>query len=178
MDPDHLARAMASSRSAGSSRPARVAVALGSNLGDRRGHLAWAVEQLGRLLSNLRASTVLESAPVGVPDDQPPYLNAAVVGETRLEPLDLLAALLSLEQQRGRTRRSWRAARTLDLDLILYDHLVVDRPGLTLPHPRFRERAFVLAPLSEIAPDWIDPVTRRSMTELFAAMPPAETPLV
>jgi 2-amino-4-hydroxy-6-hydroxymethyldihydropteridine diphosphokinase len=162
---------MGFSRSAGSSRrAARVAVALGSNLGDRRGHLTWAFERLADLVSNLRISAVVETDPVDVPDDQPPYLNAVAVGETRLEPRALLEALLALEARRGRTRRSWRAARTLDLDLILYDGLVFDAPDVTLPHPRFRERAFVVGLLADIVPDWVDPVTRKTMRELAAAL--------
>jgi 2-amino-4-hydroxy-6-hydroxymethyldihydropteridine diphosphokinase len=94
-----------------------------------------------------------------VPDVQPPYLNAAVVGTCGLPPEALLARLLELETTRGRRRDTLRAARTLDLDLILYGSLVIDRPGLLVPHPRFRERRFVLEPLAEIAPDMRDPVS-------------------
>jgi 2-amino-4-hydroxy-6-hydroxymethyldihydropteridine diphosphokinase len=145
-----------------------VAIALGSNLGDRQGHLNWAIERLRDSLANLRVSSVIETEPVGVPDPQPPYLNAAVVGETALPPGDLMRLLLELERQRGRTRTASRAARTLDLDLILYGDLTIDAPGIAVPHPRFRERAFVLEPLAEIAPDWIDPVTGLSMRQLSA----------
>jgi 2-amino-4-hydroxy-6-hydroxymethyldihydropteridine diphosphokinase len=143
-----------------------VAIALGSNLGDREGHLNWAIERLRDSLANLRVSSVIETEPVGVPDTQPPYLNAAVVGETALPPGDLMRLLLELERQRGRTRTASRAARTLDLDLILYGDLTIDDPGLVVPHPRFRERAFVLQPLAEIAPDWIDPMTGLSVRQL------------
>jgi len=143
-----------------------VAIALGSNLGDRRGHLDWAIERLGSLLSNLMSSALLETEPLDVPDVQPPYLNAVVVGETALGAETLLAALLGLERERGRVRPGWPAARTLDLDLILYGDLIRDEPGLTLPHPRFRERPFVLGPLAEVAPAWIDPRTGKSMSEL------------
>lgn len=146
--------------------PARVAIALGSNLGDREGHLNWAIERLRDSLANLRVSSVIETEPVGVPDPQPPYLNAAVVGETALSPGDLMRLLLELERQRGRTRTASRAARTLDLDLILYGDLRIDAPGIVVPHPRFRERAFVLQPLAEIAPDWVDPVTGLSVRQL------------
>jgi 2-amino-4-hydroxy-6-hydroxymethyldihydropteridine diphosphokinase len=146
--------------------PARVAIALGSNIGDREGHLNWAIERLRDSLANLRVSSVIETEPVGVPDTQPPYLNAAVVGETALPPGDLMRLLLELERQRGRTRTASRAARTLDLDLILYGDLTIDDPGLVVPHPRFRERAFVLQPLAEIAPDWIDPMTGLSVRQL------------
>ncbi len=148
----------------------RVVVALGSNLGDRRGHLDWAVERLRHLLSGLRVSSYIETEPVGVPDEQPPYLNAVVVG-TAAQPAEaLLADLLRLESERGRVRQGRRAARTLDLDLILYGDLIVDRVDLTIPHPRFRERRFVLEPLVEIAPDVRDPVTGETAGELLAAL--------
>jgi 2-amino-4-hydroxy-6-hydroxymethyldihydropteridine diphosphokinase len=147
-----------------------VAVALGSNLGDRRAHLDWAVARLTEYLDNLTASTVIETDPVGVDDEQPPFLNAVVVGDTVLEPRALLQLLLTIEQERGRQRPSARAARTLDLDLVLYGDLVVDEPGLEVPHPRFRERAFVLAPLAEVAPGMIDPVSGKSAGELLAAL--------
>ena len=134
--------------------------------------------RLGAILSNLRASTIVETDPVGVPDEQPPYLNAVVVGETSLEPRALLGAILDIERARGRRRTAWRAARTLDLDLILYGDLQCDLPGLTVPHPRFRDRDFVLRPLAEIAPEWIDPATHRSIGELARSlnepMPPGE----
>lgn len=148
----------------------RVAIALGSNLGDRAAHLAWAVEQLAALVSGLRVSVVLETDPVGVPDAQPPYLNAVVVGHTALEPRPLLEALLAIEHQGGRERRSFRAARTLDLDLILYGDLVRHEPDLNIPHPRFRERRFVLAPLAELAPDWQDPVTGQTVAALLSRL--------
>jgi 2-amino-4-hydroxy-6-hydroxymethyldihydropteridine diphosphokinase len=148
------------------SPPVFVAVALGSNLGDRRAHLSWAVDRLGALVQDLRLSSTLETEPVDVPDAQPPYLNAVVTGVTSLAPDTLLHALLELEQQRGRTRTSMRAARTLDLDLILYGDAVIDEPGLIVPHPRFRERRFVLEPLAEVAADWRDPVTGKTVGEL------------
>ena len=133
---------------------ARVAVALGSNLGDRERHLAFAVEHLSRLLSDLRVSAIRETEPFEVPDPQPRYLNAAATGRTELAPEALLDALTSIENARGRRRPSPRAARTLDLDLILFDERIIETPGLVVPHARFRERAFVLGPLAELAPDW------------------------
>lgn len=145
----------------------QVAIALGSNLGDRRAHLDWATERLGEFISSLRVSTITETAPVDVPDDQPPYLNAVVVGETALEPDALLEKLMALELERGRERRSFRAARTLDLDLILYGQRIIKTPEIEIPHPRYRDREFVLRPLAEIAPDWIDPVTGRPVQTLL-----------
>jgi len=147
--------------------PIRVAIALGSNLGDRHQHLVWASEQLAARLSNFRLSSFHETAPVGVPSPQPPYLNAAAVGETQEPARDLLAWLLGLEADRGRQRGTPLAARTLDLDLVLYGLAIVDEPGLHLPHPRFRARRFVLAPLAEVGADLVDPVTGLSVGQLL-----------
>lgn len=155
-------------------RAARVAVALGSNLGDRAAHLSWAVDQLSRLLDRLRVSAFEDTAPVDVPDLQPDYLNAVAVGRCRLRPAELLEALLGLERLRGRTRPGLRAARTLDLDLVLYGSEVIDDDRLTVPHPRFRERPFVLGPLAQLAPRWRDPVTGHTMARLWRGhRPPA-----
>jgi len=145
----------------------KVALALGSNLGHRQAHLDWAIDQLRGLLKNLRASSVVETDPQDVPDEQPRYLNAVVVGETDLEPQQLIDALMALERERGRERHSVRAARTLDLDIILFGDRIVRTPSLEIPHPRFRERAFVLGPLAELEPDWVDPVTGRTVTKLW-----------
>jgi 2-amino-4-hydroxy-6-hydroxymethyldihydropteridine diphosphokinase len=147
----------------------RVAIALGSNLGDRQAHVDWAIARLGEHLQNLVASSCIDTEPVGVPDSQPDYLNAAVIGETSLPAAELVQRLLDLERERGRTRSGVRAARTLDLDLILYDEAIISDPGVTVPHPRSRDRAFVLRPLAEIAPEWIDPVTGLSIAELLGA---------
>ena len=153
-------------------RVATVAVAIGSNLGDRRAHLQFACEHLSRLLTGLRVSSLHETAPVGVPAGSGPqddFLNAAAVGDTSLEAEALLEALLAIEGARGRERPFPGAARTIDLDLILFADRIVDQPGLRVPHPRFRERAFVLQPLAEIAPDLRDPVTGRTVGELWTA---------
>lgn len=155
------------------SRGIPVAVALGSNQGDRQSHLDYAVVRLATVLSHLRQSHVIETAPEGVPDEQPPYLNAVVVGECRLPPRALLARLLTIEQERGRERAFRYAARTLDLDLVLYGGLVLDEEGLQVPHPRFRERRFVLAPLAELAGEWTDPVTGLSISALLRRLPPS-----
>jgi 2-amino-4-hydroxy-6-hydroxymethyldihydropteridine diphosphokinase len=150
--------------------PVPVAIALGSNLGDRSSHLAFAVDRLGRILSDLRRSTWIETDPVGVAGPQARFLNGAVVGFTTLAPTALLEVLLAIERERGRERPHAGAARTLDLDLILYGSQRVDEAGLTVPHPRFRERRFVLEPLAEIAGDWIDPVTGLQISALLRSL--------
>ena len=148
-------------------RAVRVAVALGSNLGDRAAHLSWATAQLAHLLDGLVVSPFEETAPLDVPDLQPDYLNAVAVGRSRLGAAALLDALLALERERGRMRPGLRAARTLDLDLVLYGSAVIDDVRLTVPHPRFRERPFVLGPLATLAPRWRDPVTGRTLAALW-----------
>jgi 2-amino-4-hydroxy-6-hydroxymethyldihydropteridine diphosphokinase len=148
-----------------------VAVGLGSNLGDREAHLAFAFDRLAALFSNLRISTTYDTLPVDVPDLQPRFLNAAAVGETILGAREVLVVLLAIERERGRERPFPGAARTLDLDLLLYGSAVLHEPGLTIPHPHFRDRRFVLEPLAEIAPDLRDPVTSMTVVELLERLP-------
>ena len=145
-----------------------AAIALGSNIGDRESHLAFAVARLSQVLANLRQSSWHDTAPVGVSPDQPRYLNGVVVGETVLTARQLLRELLAIEQAAGRTRPSPLAPRTLDLDLILFGDERIAEPGLVVPHPRFRERLFVLEPLAEVAPGWIDPVSGEPISALLA----------
>ena len=143
----------------------KVAIAVGSNVGDREAHVDYAATRLGDFLSTLSPSRWYETAPVGV-GDQDPFLNGVIVGETALSPRQLLDVLLLIERERGRARPYPGAPRTLDLDLILYGGDVIDEPGLRVPHPRFRDRLFVLDPLAEIAADWIDPESGLSIAEL------------
>jgi 2-amino-4-hydroxy-6-hydroxymethyldihydropteridine diphosphokinase len=144
-----------------------VAIALGSNLGDRRAHLDFAVASLRALLDNLKVSRYYQTIPVGGSGPQPLYLNAGAVGDTALTPLDLLNALMAIEREDGRERPHRNAPRTLDLDLVLFGSAVIDEPDLIVPHPRFRERRFVLEPLVEIAPAFRDPVTGKTVAELL-----------
>ena len=144
----------------------RVAIALGSNLGDRKSHLLYAVEALRLDLTSMAVSAFHETEPAGVGPEHGPFLNAAAAGITRLAPRDLLDRLHEIEEERGRTRPYALAPRSLDLDLILYGDAILDEQGLCVPHPRFRERAFVLGPLAEVAPDMVDPVTRLTIAEL------------
>lgn len=129
----------------------RAAIAIGSNLGDRAENLRRAVERLARLGVVRARSPIFETPPVGPP--QPDYFNAAVLVETALEPEPLLSELLSIERELGRVRGERWGPRVIDLDLIAYGAQVVDRPGLSVPHPEAAKRAFVLVPLCEVAPD-------------------------
>ena len=148
----------------------RVAISLGSNLGDRHAHLEYAIDALQLDLTETAISSFLETQPVGVGPEHGTYLNAAVVGRTQLPARMLLDRLHEIEEERGRARPYPMAPRTLDLDLILYGNATIDEDGLSVPHPRFRERAFVLRPLVEIAPDMIDPVTGLTVAQLYATL--------
>jgi len=191
----------------------RVAVALGSNLGDRAAHLEFAAAALARVLAALRISRWYDTEPVigtaeAVPymaghtagtaepapstagtdagrrvrganpvgAAQPRFLNGAAVGETTLSARELLQALLALERERGRERPFPGAPRTLDLDLVLFGDQVLNEPGLIVPHPRFRERRFVLEPLAEIASDMVDPATGKTVRELFRSLDTLQPP--
>ena len=145
----------------------------GSNLGDRaRRTLAFAADASRALsLDNPVLSDIIETDPVGEGlEDQPLYLNAALVGETSLDARALLDALRQIETDYGRTRPFPGAARTLDLDLVLFGDSLVSEPDLEVPHPRFRERFFVLGPLAEIAPDMRDPLTGLKVWELLRVL--------
>ena len=109
-----------------------------------------------------------------MPGDQPRFLNAVAVGETTLDARAVLSELMEIEREAGRERPYAGAARTLDLDLILFGDVIIDEPQLTVPHPRFRERRFVLEPLVEIAPGLQDPVTGRTVAELLGGLPRME----
>lgn len=155
--------------------PARrtVHLGLGSNLGDRAGHLRHALDRLASLPGTrlVAVSDFVETEPVG-PVAQGPFLNAAAAVETGLAPRELLSHLHALERERGRDRATgerW-GPRTLDIDILLYDDLVIDEPGLTIPHPRLHERLFALGPLAQIAPDARVPRFGRSVSELLEAL--------
>ncbi len=144
-------------------------LSLGSNLGDRAGTLRLAVEALQRDgLRIVRRSSLYETAPVGGPQGQGPYLNAALEVETDRDPETLLALLLAIEAELGRERTVHHGPRTLDLDLLLMGDRVHASPTLTLPHPRLHERLFVLEPLAEIAPGARHPVLGKTIAALRA----------
>ncbi len=138
-------------------------IALGSNLGDRMGHLRTAVAGLRRLDPDLVVSPVYETAPVGGPEGQGSYLNCVVRLETRLSPHELLAFAQALESDAHRVRLERNGPRTLDVDLLLFDDLRIADEDLEIPHPRMYERAFVLAPLEDVAPHLVPPDWRHEI---------------
>jgi 2-amino-4-hydroxy-6-hydroxymethyldihydropteridine diphosphokinase len=145
-----------------------VVIALGSNLGDRRAAIAFAAERLASVVSSLHVSELIETEPEGVGlEDQPLFLNAVATGQTTLGARALLDVLLGIERAFGRERPFRGAPRTLDLDLILLGDEIIHEPGLEVPHPRFRDRFFVLGPLAGIAPDLVDPVSGLRVGQLL-----------
>ena len=148
--------------------PHRVVVGLGSNLGDRQAHLQYAVSSLKDFLVDLVVSESIETDPQGLsPPGSPPFLNAVAVGWSSDSPETQLLRLHRIEDRRGRIRTIPGAPRTLDLDLIFVGDIVIKTATITLPHPRFQERSFVLGPLSSICPDLIDPVSGFTVRDLF-----------
>jgi len=153
-----------------------ILIAVGANLpspvhGSPRATCEAALAELARRgLRIVRRSRWFESAPVPV-SDQPWYVNGVVAVATDLPPAELLALLHEVEHQFGRKRREVNAARVLDLDLVAYGDLVRTDPPPVLPHPRMAERAFVVLPLADVAPDWRHPVTGKSIADLCAALP-------
>ncbi|MBX7257205.1 MAG: 2-amino-4-hydroxy-6-hydroxymethyldihydropteridine diphosphokinase [Candidatus Hydrogenedentes bacterium] len=151
-----------------------VYLSIGSNLGDRQENLLGAVECLEKIPGTrvFVVSSVYETAPIG-DIDQPSFLNLAVGIETALTPLELLDATQDIERLMGRVpSRRW-GPRLVDIDIVLWDDRVMDTDRLRIPHPEFRKRAFVLRPLTEIAPETVDPVTGRTVVQL-AASPEAQ----
>jgi 2-amino-4-hydroxy-6-hydroxymethyldihydropteridine diphosphokinase len=149
---------------------ANAFVGIGSNLGDREAHLRRAIQLLGDEdgIDVVAVSELRETEPVG-PVEQGAFLNGAVQVATDLPPRELLERLLGIEQQLGRVRVERYGPRTIDLDLLVYGDLIVEEPGLTVPHPRLHERRFALEPVAELAPDLAVP-GRGSISGLLAEL--------
>ncbi|NJL64061.1 MAG: 2-amino-4-hydroxy-6-hydroxymethyldihydropteridine diphosphokinase [Methylacidiphilales bacterium] len=145
---------------------AQSAIAIGSNLGDSQEIVVAAMETLAQTpgIELLTKSSWYRTKAVGPP--QPDYLNGCAILQVEMIPELLLEILLNIENKYGRIRRDRWGARTLDLDLLLYNDLILNTPKLQIPHPRMGDRAFVLVPLAEIAPDWLEPVSQRTIKEL------------
>jgi 2-amino-4-hydroxy-6-hydroxymethyldihydropteridine diphosphokinase len=154
--------------------PTTAYIALGSNLGDRQGYLDRALQALQEHAGIIvtQVSTARETAPVGGPPGQGPYLNAVAELQTDLGPAELLDVLLDVEHRLGRVRAERHGPRTIDLDLLLHGDYVHGDTHLTVPHPRIAERAFVLEPLCEIAPEVVHPILKRTARELLEQLSP------
>lgn len=150
-----------------------VYLSMGSNIGDRDAHLQAALDAVGRVVMLDRVSAVYDTAPLLV-TDQPRFHNVVCAGRTALDPLALLRAVKAIEVQRGRVAGPRYGPRVLDIDLLFYDAVVLHSSELTLPHPRIAERAFVLRPLAEIAPQLHHPVLGMSIATLAAGVADAD----
>ncbi|MGM9519084.1 MAG: 2-amino-4-hydroxy-6-hydroxymethyldihydropteridine diphosphokinase [Phascolarctobacterium sp.] len=147
-------------------------VALGSNLGDKEGNLRRGLELLEqRGVEVVKTSTFICTEPYGV-TDQPQFLNGVCEVRTSLAPLELLHTLLDIEREMGRVRLRHWGERNIDLDLLLYEDVIMDTPELKLPHPDMQNRDFVLLPLAEIAPQLIHPTLRKTISELVICLSP------
>lgn len=146
---------------------AEVLIALGTNLGDRLENLRRALDCIAAKVQIIRVSSVYETPPWGY-TEQPPFLNLVLSGQTELEPQPLLEFLKSCEQALGRRPTFRYGPRLIDLDILAYEDRILETPTLTLPHPHLHERAFVLVPLHEIAPNWTHPRLGKSVSELLA----------
>lgn len=153
--------------STASAAAATAYIGLGTNVGERARNLATALEHLRQALQLQAVSSIYETEPVGYAE-QPSFWNMVVQARTTLPPAELLARLIDIEQQMGRQRSFRNAPRVIDLDILLYGDIVHEEPGLRVPHPRMTERAFVLKPLVEVAPDLRDPESGRRYHDVLA----------
>jgi len=144
-----------------------VYIALGTNLGKRLANLRSAIRSMPPKIEVLAESHVYETPPWGF-ENQPAFLNMVVKAETGLEPESLLTYLKQLEVQLGREQNFRWGPRLIDLDILFLDELIIDSPPLVIPHPRLHERAFVLVPLEDVAPNFIHPVLQRTVSDLLA----------
>jgi 2-amino-4-hydroxy-6-hydroxymethyldihydropteridine diphosphokinase len=150
-----------------------VYLALGTNLGDRLANLRDALNVLAPDVSVLRESTIYETPPWGF-TDQPAFLNMVVEAETSLRPRALLTYLKQREDELGRVKNFRNGPRHIDLDILFYDDVVYEDERLQIPHPRLHERAFVLVPLSDLAPDFVHPVLGKDVKSLLSGLDRAE----
>ncbi|MGA6982794.1 MAG: 2-amino-4-hydroxy-6-hydroxymethyldihydropteridine diphosphokinase [Candidatus Sulfotelmatobacter sp.] len=150
--------------------PGIAYLSLGSNVGNREAQLQEAVNRLSAVGRVVAVSSFYETEPVEF-TAQPWFLNCAVALETRLTPNELMRALLGIEEQMGRRRVQKKGPRSIDIDILLFDHAVLKSADLTIPHPAMQDRRFVLEPLAEIAPQATHPLLRKTIVDLREALP-------
>jgi 2-amino-4-hydroxy-6-hydroxymethyldihydropteridine diphosphokinase len=150
--------------------PHLVYLSLGSNIGDREGHLREALTRLKASGHVVSVSSFYETEPVEF-TDQAWFLNCAVALETTESPAELMVSILRIEQQMGRKLIQSKGPRLIDIDILLFDDAILDSPALTIPHPAMHERRFVLQPLAEIAAEAQHPVRKKTIQELLDALP-------
>jgi len=146
-----------------------IFLSMGSNLGDRLTNLQDAIRSLPPNIQLLSQSQIYETEPWGY-IEQPAFLNLVIKANTELPPKNVLTFIKDIEVALGRKATFRFGPRLIDLDILLYDDLVLNSPGLTIPHPRLTERGFVLIPLAELAPDLIHPVTRKTIQQLLSTL--------
>lgn len=154
-----------------------VYLALGSNVGDSRANIAQAVQLLDSAIRQIKQAPLYTSKAVGY-TDQPDFLNTAVSGQTNLTPEELLEFIDKIEQQVGRTASFHWGPREIDIDIILYGDQVLKTDKLTIPHPRFRDRDFVLQPLNDLNPALVDPVSGQTVEQLLNKIEPSRRSII
>lgn len=147
-----------------------VYIGLGSNLGQKEENIKKAIDLLKKECTIVKISSLYETEPVGY-ENQDWFLNAVVKLETRLEPIELLTFAQDIEKILGRKRIIKNGPRTIDIDILFYEDQVLHEETLILPHPRLHERGFVLVPLLEIEPDFLHPIFKKTIAELYYALP-------
>lgn len=148
-----------------------VYLLIGGNIGDRFYFLREAIRLISQQCGPIsRSSAVYETAAWGK-EDQPAFLNQVLIIQTAMEPLPLMAVILDIEQEMGRSRREKNGERNIDIDILYYENDVVEMPDLTIPHPRIFMRKFALIPLAELSPAKIDPVHNKTIQELLDTCP-------
>jgi 2-amino-4-hydroxy-6-hydroxymethyldihydropteridine diphosphokinase len=153
---------------------ARVIVGIGSNLGNKEENIRNSIKLIGEKCKILKTSSFYETEPVGC-EEQGWFLNCAVEAETRLEPLELLEFLKSVEKRLGRAKTAKNGPRTIDLDILLYGNEIINEKNLIIPHPRLHQRLFVLEPLKEIAPELVHPAFGKNIREIHSALDSKKT---